>query len=56
MRTRLLASSMISGAALAAVSATGAYAQAAAAADPPPTPQTVQELVVTGFAHPDAGT
>ncbi|HEY1878380.1 MAG TPA: TonB-dependent receptor plug domain-containing protein, partial [Caulobacteraceae bacterium] len=50
MRTRLLASSMISGAALAAVSATGAAAQAAQAA--PAATTSVQELVVTGSRIP----
>ena len=44
---------MISGAALAAVSATGALAQVAAPPPPPPpTPMTVQELVVTGSRIP----
>ncbi|MHB8531019.1 MAG: TonB-dependent receptor, partial [Caulobacteraceae bacterium] len=55
-RTRLLASSMISGFALAALSATGAHAQAAPAAPPPattPTPgATVGELVITGSRIP----
>lgn len=50
MRTRLLASSMISGAALAAVSATGAEAQAVQAA--PASTTSVQELVVTGSRIP----
>jgi outer membrane receptor protein involved in Fe transport len=50
MRTRLLASSMISGAALAAVSATGASAQAVEAA--PAATTSVQELVVTGSRIP----
>lgn len=50
MRTRLLASSMISGAALAAVSATGANAQAVQAA--PAATTSVQELVVTGSRIP----
>jgi len=49
MRTRLLASSMISGAAIAAVSVTGAQAQQAAAA---PASTSVQELVVTGSRIP----
>ena len=52
-RTRLLASSMISGFTLAAVSATGAYAQTAPAAAPAATSaSTVQELVVTGSRIP----
>ncbi|HEV2363034.1 MAG TPA: TonB-dependent receptor [Caulobacteraceae bacterium] len=55
LRTRLLASSMITSAALAA--ATGAFAQAAAPAAPPPTTTgtpaaTVGELVVTGSRIP----
>ena len=50
MRTRLLASSMISGAALAAVSVTGASAQAVEAA--PAASTSVQELVVTGSRIP----
>jgi outer membrane receptor protein involved in Fe transport len=50
MRTRLLASSMISGAAFAAVSA--ADAQTAPQQNPPPSPMTVQELVVTGSRIP----
>ena len=49
MRTRLLASSMISGAAIAAVSVTGAQAQQAA---PAPASTSVQELVVTGSRIP----
>jgi outer membrane receptor protein involved in Fe transport len=50
MRTRLLASSMITGAALAAVSTTGAQAQTAPA--PAPAATSVQELVVTGSRIP----
>ncbi|MGH7023525.1 MAG: TonB-dependent receptor plug domain-containing protein [Caulobacteraceae bacterium] len=50
MRTRLLASSMISGAAVAAMSATTAQAQAVEAAPAPAT--SVQELVVTGSRIP----
>jgi len=49
MRTRLLATSMISGAALAAVSVTGAQAQAVEQAAPA---TSVQELVVTGSRIP----
>src|SRR6266851_74378 len=53
MRTRLMASSMISGAAIAAVSATGALAQAAPPPPPAAAPTTsVQELVVTGSRIP----
>ncbi|HEY2481846.1 MAG TPA: TonB-dependent receptor, partial [Caulobacteraceae bacterium] len=49
MRTRLMASSMISGVALAAVSVTAAQAQTAA---PAPATTSVQELVVTGSRIP----
>ncbi len=55
MRGRLMASSMISGVALAAMSATGAYAQAAPAAPAaPPADQAtaVTEFVVTGSRIP----
>jgi outer membrane receptor protein involved in Fe transport len=51
MRTRLMASSMISGVAVAAVSMTGAQAQTAAPAAPSGT-TSVQELVVTGSRIP----
>ena len=51
MRTRLLASSMISGAALAAITTTEAQAQAAPPAAAPAT-TSVQELVVTGSRIP----
>jgi len=50
MRTRLLASSMISGAAIAAASVTGAQAQAVEQTAAPTT--AVQELVVTGSRIP----
>src|SRR5258708_18823035 len=50
MRTRLMASSMIAGVVLAAVSVTGAQAQAAP--PPPPATTSVQELVVTGSRIP----
>jgi outer membrane receptor protein involved in Fe transport len=52
MRTRLLASSMISGAALAAASVTGAQAQAVESTAAPAPATAVQELVVTGSRIP----
>ena len=52
MRTRLLASSMISGAALAAVSVSGAQAQAVEQTTAPASTTSVQELVVTGSRIP----
>ncbi|HEY5072427.1 MAG TPA: TonB-dependent receptor [Caulobacteraceae bacterium] len=53
MRKRLLASSMISGVALAAASATGAYAQSTSSSTAATTPaSTVGELVVTGSRIP----
>ncbi len=52
MRARLLTSSMISGVALAAFSATGAFAQTAPAPAAAPEASTVGELVVTGSRIP----